>query len=115
MHNAPFTETRPWGEFREYAHNQPVTVKTILVKKGQALSLQYHHKRSEFWRVLSGHPLITVDMQVYDAKPADEFFIEAGMRHRISAPEDEVEILEVAFGEFDEEDIVRLEDNYGRA
>lgn len=111
----PFTVNRPWGEFREFEKNTPVTVKLITVRAGQELSLQFHHKRSEFWKVIYGNPDITIGDKITHAKPGDEFNIEVGEHHRISAPTEDVEILEIATGNFDEEDIERLEDKYGRA
>jgi mannose-6-phosphate isomerase len=113
--SATFTEHRPWGEFREYTSGEPVTVKTILVKHGEELSLQLHHKRSEFWHILSGEPLVIIGDREIKAKKGDEFMIGVGVTHRIGAPDGEVEFLEIAKGEFDENDIIRLEDNYGRS
>ncbi|HEY4478886.1 MAG TPA: phosphomannose isomerase type II C-terminal cupin domain [Candidatus Paceibacterota bacterium] len=109
-----FTQERPWGSFRQYAEGEPVTVKTIFIRAGGSLSLQTHRKRSEFWRVLRGTPQITVGQQVVAAKPGDEFEIGIGVEHRASAPDGEAEFLEVSRGEFDENDIMRLEDKYGR-
>src|SRR5688572_23358589 len=106
----PFTEERPWGWFREFAKNEKVTVKLIFVRKGESLSLQKHERRSEFWRVVSGNPDITLNGQSIGAKPGDEFDVSVGAEHRISAPAGDVEILEVARGDFDESDIIRLED-----
>lgn len=111
----PFTENRPWGGFREFIKNEPVTVKIIFVNKGEALSLQRHTKRSEFWKVLSGNPGITMGEDYVVALPGDEFEIQAEVNHRISAPTDNVEVLEISRGEFDENDITRIEDKYGRA
>ena len=111
----PFTEKRPWGEFRQYTDGgEPVTVKTILVNRGERLSLQFHHKREEFWTVLSGSPELVIGDDTIVAKAGDEFTIAPEVKHRISAPNDTVTILEISYGEFDENDIVRLEDNYGR-
>ncbi|MSU54917.1 MAG: cupin domain-containing protein [Candidatus Taylorbacteria bacterium] len=110
-----FTEKRPWGEFRQYTENESVTVKTIFVKHGEGLSLQYHHKRSEFWRVIFGNPEIVIGQKKIYAKKGDEFVIPTEKVHRLSAPHDDVEILEIASGRFDEGDIVRLEDRYGRS
>ncbi len=114
--NVPFTVKRPWGEFREYAANETVTVKTVFARAGEQLSLQKHKKRSEFWRVLKGTPEITIGEKKIRAKAGDEFTIPLGALHRLSAVgSDDVEILEVARGYFDEDDIERIEDNYGRA
>lgn len=110
----PHTTHRPWGEFRQFAHNEPVTVKTILVKKGERLSLQYHAHRSEFWKILKGSPLITIGEEKHTAEAGDEFTVPVHMQHCIEALESDVELLEIARGTFDENDIVRLDDKYGR-
>ena len=110
----PYTETRPWGNFEQFTKNEPSTVKIITVKAGEELSLQYHARRSEFWKVLAGSPMITIDDAVVTARAGDEFFAPAGAKHRIAAGSESVAILEVAFGEFDENDITRIEDKYNR-
>ena len=107
-------DKRPWGSFRQFTENEASTIKTISVDAGQRLSLQYHEKRSEFWCVLSGNPQVTIGDRVEQAKPGDEFTIPIQTIHRIEALDNKVEILEIAFGEFDENDIVRLDDAYGR-
>ena len=114
MLERPFTIARPWGEFRQYTKNDPVTVKTVFIKAGSTLSLQYHNHRSEFWRVMRGNPDITIGEEKIKGKPGDEFEIPQGVHHRIGARDEDVEILEIARGEFDEEDIIRIEDKYGR-
>lgn len=111
----PASESRPWGGFREFVKNTPVTVKITSVKAGESFSLQRHQKRSEFWRVLSGTPEITVGEVKTQANSGDEFNIPAGTNHRVSAIGVDAEILEISLGEFDENDIVRIEDKYGRA
>lgn len=110
----PFTENRPWGWFREFIKNEPNTVKVLFVKKGEAFSLQKHSARDEFWRVLKGRPEITVGDKAVEAKPGDEFEISRGTTHRIFAAMDDVEVLEISRGEFREDDIIRIEDKYGR-
>jgi mannose-1-phosphate guanylyltransferase/mannose-1-phosphate guanylyltransferase/mannose-6-phosphate isomerase len=110
-----FTVKKPWGQFEQFTHNEESTVKIITVEKGGALSLQYHAQRAEFWKVLSGTPLVTVGDSKTTAAPGDEFMIEKLQQHRLEAPNDMVQIMEIAYGNFDEDnDIVRLEDNYGR-
>lgn len=111
----PFTENRPWGWFREFIKNEPNTVKVLFVKKGEAFSLQKHSRRDEFWRVLKGSPDITVGDQVIKTRPGDEFEITRGTNHRIFAAGDDVEVLEISRGEFSEDDIIRIEDKYGRS
>ena len=110
----PFTIKRPWGNFRQFTTNNPFTVKIILVKKGEAFSLQYHNKRSEFWRIISGTPEITIGDSVVEAKMGDEFQIPKKTKHRVRSLDTDTEFLEISSGEFDENDIVRLEDKYGR-
>jgi len=111
----PFSEKRPWGEFRQFTDGEAVTVKTIFVQRGESFSLQDHQARSEFWRVLSGTPEITVGRAIVRAKKGDEFSVPIGVEHRVRALDDDVELLEISRGQFDEQDIVRLEDKYGRA
>ncbi len=110
----PITTKRPWGSFTRFTNNEVSTVKLLNVNKGEQLSLQYHSKREEFWRIISGSPKIVIGDEVFDAKEGDEFTVAVNTKHRISAPNDDVVILEISKGEFDEEDIVRLEDVYGR-
>jgi mannose-6-phosphate isomerase len=110
----PFSIEKPWGWFRQFIKNEASTVKILFIKRGEAFSLQKHQKRDEFWRVLSGNPDITIGDEVANAKAGDEFEILPEMNHRISARSDDVEVLEISRGDFDEEDIVRLEDKYGR-
>lgn len=110
----PETTKRPWGSFTRFTNNEPSTVKLLYVNHGEVLSLQYHNKREEFWKVIKGNPEITIGDEVVGAKEDDEFFIATGVKHRISAPENNVVILEISKGEFDESDIVRIEDKYGR-
>lgn len=109
-----YTEKRPWGSFTEYVKNEPVTVKIISVKAGESLSLQYHHKREEFWHVLSGEGSVIVGNKKLLAKSGKEFSVPHKTLHRISAKTD-LSILEIATGHFDESDIVRVEDVYGRS
>lgn len=105
---------KPWGEFRQFTLNQSTTIKTLTVNPGEILSLQTHTSREEYWFVLEGHPQITIGDSIFNAEPHQEIFVEQGMQHRIAAPSDKVIILEIAYGHFDEDDIVRLEDKYNR-
>ena len=110
-----YISERPWGNFKQFTFNETSTVKIITVNPGEELSLQYHKSRSEFWKVLKGTPQVIIGEKKIEAKEGDEFFIPEEINHRITAGESEVEILEIAFGNFDEKDIVRLEDKYGRS
>jgi mannose-6-phosphate isomerase len=107
---------KPWGKFEQYTHNMLSTVKVITVQPGGALSLQYHHRRDELWVVLDPGVRIELDGKVIHPEPEEKLFIPRETVHRLSSTGDKpVRILEISFGEFDEDDIVRLEDVYGRA
>lgn len=108
-----YTEKRPWGSFTQFIKNEAATVKIISVKPKQSLSLQYHHDREEFWYVLSGTGSVVVGKKTYKAIPGKMFTVPPETLHRISAVT-ALEILEIATGHFDETDIVRVEDKYGR-
>jgi mannose-6-phosphate isomerase len=93
----------------------PSTVKVIGVQQGAALSLQYHHRRDELWVVLDPGARVELGDKIIYPQVGDRVIIPRTMAHRLSAAGNKpVRILEVSFGEFDEDDIVRLEDVYGR-
>jgi len=115
MEFKPFTIERPWGNFKQFTHNTLSTVKIVFVKKGEAFSLQYHNDRTEFWKILSGTPEITIGESVIQAKKGDEFEIPPKTNHRARSVDTDTEILEISSGNFNEEDVIRLEDKYGRA
>jgi len=96
-----FQVEKPWGNFRQFTHNSSSTVKIITVNPGEALSLQSHKKRAEFWKV--------------DIGEGGECEVPQGSKHRLAAGRSGIMVLEIATGNFDENDIVRFEDKYGRA
>ncbi|HUX80737.1 MAG TPA: phosphomannose isomerase type II C-terminal cupin domain [Candidatus Paceibacterota bacterium] len=108
-------EERPWGDFERYTLNEKTTVKIITVKANESLSLQTHEHRDEFWRVTKGSGVMRIGEKENSAKEGDTFFNERGSKHRVSAGPEGLAFLEIAFGDFDENDIERLEDKYGRA
>lgn len=108
-------EERPWGTFERLTANEPSTVKLISVREGEATSLQTHARRSEYWRIVSGDGVVTVGPQELPAQAGSEFFIEQGVPHRLEGGAGGLHVLEIAFGTFDEHDVIRLEDRYGRA
>ncbi len=109
-----FTEERPWGKYERFTHNEVSTVKLLYVKPGEIVSLQYHNKRAEFWKVMQGPAKITIGDKTFKGEEGEEFFIPAKMLHRLGAFDKQVVILEIAYGHQDENDIVRLEDKYKR-
>jgi mannose-1-phosphate guanylyltransferase/mannose-6-phosphate isomerase len=106
---------KPWGRFEQYTHNLPCTVKVITVAPGGTLSRQFHHMRDELWVVLDPGAKVELDERILHPEAGEKLYIPRETVHRLSADGDsDVRVLEISFGEFDEEDIVRLEDVYGR-
>jgi mannose-1-phosphate guanylyltransferase/mannose-6-phosphate isomerase len=106
---------KPWGRFEQYTHNLPCTVKIITVEPGGVLSRQYHHRRDELWVILDAGACVELDGKVLHPDVEEKLFIPRQTVHRLSSTSSSaVRVLEISFGEFDEEDIVRLEDVYGR-
>ncbi len=114
LKNKQIDSERPWGGFTRFTLNEQSTVKILDVKPNSKLSLQFHNNRKEFWFVLGGEGKVQIKDDILDAKKGDEFFIKTGDKHRIMTQDSELKILEISFGEFDEDDIVRVEDEYGR-
>ena len=108
-------DQRPWGGFRQYTANVPTTVKLLTVHAGQSLSLQRHRHRDELWVVLDDGLVVEVDGDRVVAAAGDEFFIPRGVIHRVAGGHAGGRFMEIAFGEFEEADIERLEDRYGRS
>jgi mannose-6-phosphate isomerase-like protein (cupin superfamily) len=109
-----YQEKRPWGNFRQFIHNIPSTIKIITVNPEESLSLQSHHKRSEFWRILEGDGVVEIADIKYNAVEGNEYNIPVEAKHRLKAGPFGVIVLEIATGDFDEDDIARYEDKYGR-
>lgn len=105
---------RPWGSFKQYAHNREVTVSLMTVEPGQRLSLQSHTGRAELWIVLDEGAVVQVDDEIFHPKAGDEIWIPANARHRLSSAGPRARVLEVAFGNWQQEDIARYEDDYNR-
>ena len=108
---------RPWGSYDSIDGDDGFQVKRLIVNPGAVLSLQKHAHRAEHWVVVRGMARITRDDEVFDLSVNESTYIPIGAVHRIENPGDEpVHIIEVQCGDYlGEDDIVRLEDNYGRA
>lgn len=106
--------SKPWGKFQRYSLNENSTVKTIQINPLQKLSLQSHKKRDEFWKILKGIAIVTINNERKIAKEGDTFFIKKNVKHRIEAKNKTVVFLEISFGTFDEKDEIRFEDKYNR-
>lgn len=107
-------DNRPWGNFIQYAHNETCTVKIITVNPQQMLSKQLHQKRDELWVALDAGLQVEIDDKLFQSKPGDVFVIMKNTKHRLSSPKKKGRVLEISFGNFDEADIQRFEDIYGR-
>lgn len=107
---------RPWGSYDGLDAEDGFQVKRLIVKPGAVLSLQKHAQRAEHWTVVKGKARISLDGKEFDLGVNESTYIPIGAAHRISNPFDElVHIIEVQCGDYlGEDDIVRLEDNYGR-
>jgi len=107
--------SRPWGTFKQYANNEDCTVSLMTVLPGQRLSLQSHTGRAELWIVIDDGAMVQVGDLIQEYKAGDEIWIPAGERHRLSCSGDKpIRVLEVAFGNWQQEDIKRYEDDYIR-
>ncbi|MBA3977535.1 MAG: phosphomannose isomerase type II C-terminal cupin domain [Nitrosopumilus sp.] len=109
-----YVEDRPWGKFEKYIENEKCTVKILYLKPNSKLSLQYHSKRDEWWKVINGSIKIHVNDDEFSLTENDSFFIKKGSKHRMINLEYPSIVLEISTGDFDEGDIVRLEDIYDR-
>ncbi len=110
----PLIVEKPWGRFIQYVLNEPVTVKILEVKANEQLSLQAHRHRSELWVPLDEGACVEIDGQIIRPKPMEPVFIPLGAKHRLIGEDKTYRVLEISFGHFDEDDIIRFEDKYGR-
>ena len=107
--------TRPWGSFKQFANNEDCTVSLMTVLPGQRLSLQSHTGRAELWIVLDDGAIVQVGDTITECKAGDEIWIPANERHRLSCQgKQPVRVLEVAFGNWQQDDIRRYDDDYKR-
>jgi len=108
-------DVRPWGKFRSFPYKPARSIKIITVNPGQALSLQYHNHRSEFWVVLDKGLEVTVGDKVWQPEAGEEIFVSQKAPHRLHCVgEQPARVMEIWIGNSDELDIVRIEDDYGR-
>jgi mannose-1-phosphate guanylyltransferase/mannose-6-phosphate isomerase len=114
---ALMTETRPWGSFTILDEGDGFKVKRISVKPAEKLSLQYHHHRSEHWTVIQGEATVTIGESTKPVKINESVYIPLKEKHALANEGEELmQLIEVQLGDYlGEDDIVRLEDRYGRA
>ncbi len=111
------SEQRPWGSWHVIDDGQGYKVKRIHVKPGQRQSYQTHAHRSEHWVVIFGIATCVVDGETIIATPGHSVDVAQGQAHRIcNEHAEELVIIEVQHGAYTgEDDIDRLEDDYGRS
>jgi mannose-1-phosphate guanylyltransferase len=92
-------------------------VKRLFVKPGKKLSLQKHHHRAEHWIVVRGTAEVTIDGAVTALSENESIYLPLGCTHRLANPgRIELELIEVQTGSYlGEDDIIRIEDEFGRA
>lgn len=107
---------RPWGWYQRIDHGARFQVKRIMVTPGGRLSLQKHHHRAEHWVVVKGTAEVTVDENVTLVHENESVYIPIGSMHRLTNPgRIPLELIEVQVGSYTgEDDIIRVEDIYGR-
>ncbi|WMC09216.1 mannose-1-phosphate guanylyltransferase/mannose-6-phosphate isomerase [Oceanimonas pelagia] len=115
-HTLHTTVHRPWGNYRGIDLGERYQVKRISVKPGEQLSLQKHYHRAEHWIVVKGTALVTCGEKEFLVRENESTYIPMGEVHRLKNPgKVELELIEVQSGGYlGEDDIVRLEDGYGR-
>ncbi len=111
------TVHRPWGSYTVLEDAADCKVKRLTVKPGQVLSLQLHHRRSEHWTVVQGTAKVRVGDREFLLQRNESAYIPVESLHRLENPTTtDIHLIEVQCGDyFGEDDIVRLEDRYGRA
>jgi len=107
---------RPWGSWHVLEEADGYKVKRIVVEPHSRLSYQTHQHRSEHWVVVSGKATCVIDGRIVVAGPGDCVEVPIGAAHRLANDEDEtLVVVEVQRGQYTgEDDILRLEDDYGR-
>ena len=108
--------SKPWGSERIFAANERYAGKLISIRRGESLSYQYHRVKEETLHVLSGILGLETESEgkriLLALTPGETFHVTPGTRHRMFAEGEDVLIVEVSSPELD--DVVRLEDRYGR-
>tara|TARA_R100000664_G_C2724425_1_gene116821 strand:+ start:355 stop:792 length:438 start_codon:yes stop_codon:yes gene_type:complete len=106
---------RPWGWYQNILEGENFKIKTLCINEGNRISLQKHHHRWEVWTIASGFGSVYCDETWHLAYPGNIFRINVDTWHRAKAMKGDLIIMELQQGkELYEEDIQRLEDDYGR-
>jgi len=108
---------RPWGAFEGLREEPGFQVKLLTINPGAGISLQYHNQRAEHWVVVAGRARVTRDSETLELEANHSTYVAVGVHHRLENPGSEpLHVVEVQTGDYvGEDDIVRLEDRYGRS
>jgi mannose-6-phosphate isomerase-like protein (cupin superfamily) len=108
---------RPWGTFKVIETQDSFQIKQLVVFPNSRLSMQSHQFRAEHWFVVAGIAKVEIDNQILNLNPGESVQIPVMSRHRVTAiGENPLIFIEIQTGSsFDENDIVRYEDDYGRS
>lgn len=117
MDTSPKFDRRPWGTFTVLDEGENFKVKRIEVLPGKRLSYQKHAQRAEHWFVVQGTAKVTLDDREINVSAGEAIDIAVGSAHRVENPGEELLVfIEVQRGSYlGEDDIVRLQDDFGRA
>lgn len=117
MNTEKTEDHRPWGYYQVLSDEPDHKVKRIVVFPGKRLSLQRHRRRTEHWYILCGEAIVTRNDEQLHLRGGESVDIPKGAIHRVVNPGTEnMAFIEVQTGDyFGEDDIERLEDDFGRA
>ncbi len=109
-------EKKPWGNYLVLHKEEGIQVKRIEINPGCRLSLQTHSRRSEKWTIVSGTGTVTLGNKEYPVSKGSYIDVAVGEPHRIhNTGKDLLVFIEIQFGDYlGEDDIIRLQDDFGR-
>lgn len=105
---------RPWGDIHVVVRNQPCSVDITHVRPGHRSSLHSHEHRAELFHFLDEGAVLEVNGELYHPAAHDEYIMKPGDKHRFWAEDNDFRMVVISFGEWDETDQIRHEDDYGR-
>jgi len=111
-----YIENRPWGNFEILNKTNGLVIKKITVNPQKRLSYQAHEKRAEHWYIIEGAGKVTINNLILEAKANQSFDIARQVKHRIENTEvkNNLVFIEISTGNFDENDIIRYQDDFNR-
>ena len=108
--------SKPWGAYKTLSKGNGFKIKILKIFPKEKISLQYHNERSEFWIILEGIADVQLEDKIIRLNKDEKIFIPKGSKHRVeNCGDNQLKIIEISLGEYiEEDDIIRLEDEYGR-